>query len=156
MVKRQVCGQLFVAHGAFDSRGERTIGLEQPKSPKITTVVVQTMFLNTLTRALLYGPYAAGSLSTFLRWRHISARHRFMNFGINRSIEEWKKVTWFNELSFLVHHIDRRVRMCTVGRRRSCGGYIIMWAMFYAHMRTHNPHRTIPDVSVRILNIVVD
>ncbi len=49
-------------------------------------------------------------------------------------------MAWFDELCFLLHHVDGRVRVrrltgehmapgCTMGRRQAGGGSVMLWAM---------------------------
>ena len=56
----------------------------------------------------------------------------------NWTLEQWKKVAWSDESSFLLNSRLRVRRIpgevmapgCTVGRRQAGGGSVMLWAMF--------------------------
>ncbi|GBL85036.1 Transposable element Tc1 transposase [Araneus ventricosus] len=57
------------------------------------------------------------------------------------TMDEWKRVAWPDESRFLIHHVDRRVRIrrlpgeqllpsCTAGHTQAGGGGIMLWWTF--------------------------
>ncbi|GBO03718.1 hypothetical protein AVEN_253217-1 [Araneus ventricosus] len=76
----------------------------------------------------------------------LTKRHRQLRLHWTRehrdwTMDEWKRVAWSDELRFLIHHVDGRVRVrrlpgeqllpsCTEGHRQAGGGGIMLWGTF--------------------------
>ena len=85
----------------------------------------------------------------------------------NWTLEQWKKVAWSDESRFLLDHEDGRVHVChlpgevmapgcTVGRRQTGGGSVMLWAMFCSETLGLAIHVDVKLTHVTYLNIIAD